>query len=180
PVFESVKTAFVVPETAFTWKESHRFWHLLVQSKTPISLDALAAALRSSREQVKAVFEQLPETEYDQFGNLLGMGLTLKPTIHQVVLDGHPCSAWCGPDTMELPVVLKRPARFLSRCPSTGGRSEPSFTTDHVESLSPEATVVSIVKTGDRLKQFQDAGCIPQGGCNHQFFFANPEAAAPW
>ena len=63
PVFESVKTAFVEPETAFTWKESHRFWHLLVQSNSPISLDALAQALHSSRERVKAVLE--PEAEYE-------------------------------------------------------------------------------------------------------------------
>jgi alkylmercury lyase len=155
-------------------------WHLLVQSNTPISLDALAAALQSSREQVKAVFEQLPETEYDQFGNLLGTGLTLKPIIHQVVLDGHPFSAWCAPDTLELPVVLRRPARILSSCPMKGARIELMLTPDHLESLSPEGAVVSIVRTCDRVKQLQEAGCIRQEGCNHQFFFANPEAAAPW
>jgi alkylmercury lyase len=179
-VFESLKTALVAPEAAFVWKVLHRFWHLLAQSGTPIALDALAADLHSSRERVTAVFEQLPETEYDQFGNLLGMGLTLKPTIHQLVLDGHPFYAWCGPDTLELPVVLKRPARILSSCPMTGARIELTLTPDHLESLSPEAAVVSIARTGDRLKQLGEAGCIRQGGCNNQFFFASGEVAAPW
>ena len=54
------------------------------------------------------------------------------------------------------------------------------LTPDHLESLSPETAVVSIVRTGDRFKQLQEAGCIRQEGCNDQYFFASGEAAAPW
>ena len=113
-VFESMKTALVEPETAFEWKVIHHLWHMLVESATPISLDALTQALHSSRERVKAVLE--PEAEYDQFGNLLGWGLTLRPTVHQVVLEGHSLYAWCAPDTLYDPVVVNRSAQIVSQC----------------------------------------------------------------
>jgi alkylmercury lyase len=179
-VFESLKTALVAPEAAFVWKVLHRFWHLLAQSGTPIALDALAADLHSSRERVTAVFEQLPETEYDQFGNLLGMGLTLHPTVHQVVLEGHPFYTWCAPDALLLPVILKRPARISSTCPVTGARISLVLTPERFEGLSPEAAVVSIARTGDLLKRVQESGCVRQGVCNQQFLFASGEIAAPW
>jgi alkylmercury lyase len=178
--FDSVKKALTEPEDAFQWKVLHHFCRLLAESNTPISLDALAADLHSSRERVKAGLERNPEIEYDQSGNLLGMGLTLSPTIHQFVLDGHPFYAWCAPDTLGLPVVLKRPARVISACPVTGARVSLELTPDHVESLSPETAVVSLDRTGDIFKRSQEAGCVRQEVCNNQYFFASGEVAAPW
>ncbi len=55
-----------------------------------------------------------------------------------------------------------------------------TLTPDRLESLSPEAAVVSIVRDGGMFKRLQEAGCIRQGGCNNQFFFASQEVAAPW
>jgi len=179
-VFESLKTALVEPETAFEWKVIHRLWHMLVESATPISLDALAQSLRTSRERVKAVLERYPETEYDQFGNLLGWGLTLHPTIHQVVLEGHALYAWCAPDTLYDPVVVNRSAQIVSQCPVTGAKIEMLLTPDRLESLSPASAVVSIVRDGSVFTRLQEAGCIRQGGCNNQFFFASQQVAAPW
>jgi alkylmercury lyase len=177
-VFASMKTALVEPETSFEWKVIHRFWQMLVESTTPISLDALAQALHSSRERVKAVLE--PEAEYDQFGNLVGWGLTQNPTIHQVVLEGHSLYAWCAPDTLYHPVVVNRPAQVVSQCPVTGARIELMLTPDRLESLSPEAAVVSIARDWSIFQRLKEAGCIRQGGCNSQFFFASGEVAAPW
>jgi alkylmercury lyase len=179
-VFESLKTALVEPETAFEWKVFHRFWQMLAQSATPISLDALAQALHSSREQVKAVLERYPDAEYDQFGNLLGWGLTLHPTVHQVGLEGNSLYAWCAPDTLYDPLVLNRPAQIVSRCPLTGAKIEIMLTPDRLLRLAPEAAVVSIVRDGGMFTRLKEAGCIRQGGCNNQFFFASGEVAAPW
>src|SRR5712691_1925983 len=179
-VFESLQTALVEPETAFEWKLFHRLWQMLVESATPISLDALAQALHTSRERVQAVLERYPDAEYDQFGNLLGWGLTLHPTVHQVGLEGRSLYAWCAPDTLYDPVVVNRPAQIVSRCPVTGARIEMTLTPDRLESLSPEAAVVSIVRDGGMFKRLKEAGCIRQGGCNNQFFFASGEVAAPW
>src|SRR5260221_1918740 len=178
--FDRLKTARVEPETAFEWKVFHRFWHMLAQSGTPISLDALAQALHSSREQVKAVLERYPDAEYDQFGNLLGWGLTLNPTVHQVVVEGHSLYAWCAPDTLYDPLVLNRSAQIVSQCPVTGAKIEILLTPDRLESLSPASAVVSIVRDGSIFARLQEAGCIRQGGCTNQFFFASQQVAAPW
>ena len=177
-VFESMKTALVEPETAFEWKVIHRLWHMLVESATPISLDALAQALHSSRERVKAALE--PEAEYDQFGNLLGWGLTLHPTIHQVVLEGRALYAWCAPDTLYDPVVVNRSAQIVSQCPVTGARIELMLTPDRLLRLSPASAVVSIARDWSLFQRLKEAGCIRQEGCNSQFFFTSGEVAAPW
>ena len=92
--FESLKEALLEPETAFDWKLFHRLWHKLVESTQPVSLDALAQALHTSRERVQTALERYPDAEYDQTGNLLGWGLTLNPTVHQLVVDGHSLYAW--------------------------------------------------------------------------------------
>ncbi len=179
-VFESMKTALVKPETAFEWKVIHRLWHLLVESATPISLDALAQALHTSRERVKAVLERYPEAEYDQFGNLLGWGLTLHPTIHQVVVEGHALYAWCAPDTLYDPVVVNRSAQIVSQCPVTGARIELLLTPDRLLRLSPASAMVSIARDWSLFQRLKEAGCIRQEGCNNQFFFASGEVSAPW
>jgi alkylmercury lyase len=179
-VFESLKKALVEPETAFEWKVFHRLWQMLVESATPVSLDTLAQALHTSRERVQAVLERYPDAEYDQFGNLLGWGLTLHPTVHQVGLEGHSLYAWCAPDTLYDPLVLNIPAQIVSRCPLTGAKIEMLLTPDRLESLAPEAAVVSIVGDGGMFTRLKEAGCIRQGGCNNQFFFASGEVAAPW
>ena len=156
----------------------HRLWHLLAQSATPISLDALAATLNSSRERVQAALE--PEAEYDQFGNLLGWGLTLNPTVHQVRLEGRSLYAWCAPDTLYDPLVLNRSAQIVSRCPVTGTRIEMMFALDRLESLSPAGVVISIYRDWSLYQQVKEAGGLRQEGCNQQFFFASGEVAAPW
>src|SRR5258708_37276829 len=108
--FESLKKALLEPETTFEWKLFHRLWQMLVESATPISLDALAQALHTSRERVQAVLERYPDAEYDQFGNLLGWGLTLQPTLLQLVVEGHFLYARWARDTLYEPLVFDRVA----------------------------------------------------------------------
>lgn len=179
-IFASMKTALVGPETAFEWKLLYRFWQILVESKEPVSIDVLAQALHGPRESVTAVLDRYPEAEYDQSGNLAGMGLTLYPTVHQLVLEGYPFYTWCGPDALIIPIALDRPAQILSTCPVTGARIEVTLTPDRLESFSPARAAVSIAKDGGMLKRLKEAGCIRQGGCNNQFFFASQEVVAPW
>jgi alkylmercury lyase len=178
--FDGLKTTFNDPETALEWKLLIRFWQMLAQSKKPVSLDALANALHRSRESVTAALEQVPEAEYDQSGNLAGLGLTLQPTVHQLILEGHPFYTWCGPDALLIPVALERPAQIVSTCPMTGTRIEVALTPEHLESLSPAGGVVSIAKDGKMVKKLEEAGCIRQECCDKQFFFASQEVVAPW
>src|SRR5260221_7568464 len=97
--FESLKKALLEPETTFEWKLFHRLWQMLVESATPISLDALAQALHTSRERVQAALERYPDAEDDHDRNLLARGLTHHPTGHHVGVDGHFLHAQLAPDT---------------------------------------------------------------------------------
>jgi alkylmercury lyase len=106
--------------------------------------------------------------------------LTLHPTVHQLVVEGHALYAWCAPDTLYDPVVLNRSAQIVSQCPVTEARIELLLTPDRLERLSPEAAVVSIARDGSVFTPLQEAGSIRQRGCNNQFFFASQQAAAPW
>jgi alkylmercury lyase len=177
-VFEVMKTALVEPETAFEWKVIHRFWHMLVERATPICLDALAQALHSSRERVKAALE--PEAEYDPSGDLLGWGLTLQPTVHQVGLQSHTLYAWCAPDTLYDTVFVNRLAHIGSRCHLTGARIEIRLTPDRLESLSPASAMVSIGRDWSMFQRVKEAGGLRKEGCNQQFFFGSGQVATPW
>lgn len=179
-IFDTMTTLFAGPEAAFEWKLLQRFWETLAQTGTPVSLDALAQELHCTRSQVVEVLDQYPEAEYDESGHLVGLGLTLRPTVHQLVLEEQSFYTWCAPDALIFPVVLKRPVRIVSTCPVTGTRIEVTLTPDHLEGLSPESAVVSIAKDGGMLKKLKESGCIRQGGCENQFFFASQQVVAPW
>jgi alkylmercury lyase len=85
-ILTTMTTAFSGEEAAFEWKLLYRFFGLLVQTGAPVSLETLAQALACARAQVVQVLEeQYPEAEYDASGNLIGVGLTLRPTAHQLV-----------------------------------------------------------------------------------------------
>jgi alkylmercury lyase len=119
------------------------------------------------------------EAEYDESGHLVGRGLTLHPTVHQLLLEERPFSTWCAPDTLGVPVVLRHSARIRSTCPDTGASIEVTLTPEHLESLSPASAVVSFMQQRNRLKCKETSG-IRQECCNHQLFFAFQEGAAPW
>lgn len=180
PLFETIITSLVSSETAFEWKLQLTFWPMLADTATPVSPDALAQALHCSREQVLETLRLYPEAEYDPAGNLAGLGFTLRQTPHQLHLGGQTFYGWCAPDVLVFPVFLQRTARIVSTCPVTGTSIQLTVTPDHIENLSPASATVSIVKDGGMLGKLKEAGCIRQEGCDHQFFFASQEAAAPW
>jgi alkylmercury lyase len=97
-----------------------------------------------------------------------------------LILEGHALYAWCAPDTLYNLIVLNQPAQVVSQCPVTGARIEISLTPDRLERLSPASALVSLVRDGRAFQRLQEAGCIRQGACNSQFFFASQQVAAPW
>jgi alkylmercury lyase len=180
PLFETIITSLVSPETAFEWKLLHRFWRMLADTGTPVSSDALAQALDCPREQVLETLRLYPEADYDPAGNLAGLGLTLHQTPHQMLLGERTFYGWCAPDVLVFPVVLGCTARIVSTCPVTGTSIQLTVTPNHIEDLSPASAAVSIVKDGGMLGQLKAAGCIRQRGCDHQFFFTSQQVVAPW
>ncbi len=180
PLFETMITSLVSPETAFEWKLLHCFWRMLADTGTPVSHDALAQALDCPREKVLETLRLYPEAEYDPAGNLAGLGLTLYQTRHQLLLGEQTFYGWCTLDVLVFPVFLQRTARIVSTCPVTGTGIQLTVKEDHIEDLSPASATVSIAKDGGMLGKLKEAGCIWQESCDHQFFFTSQQVVAPW
>jgi alkylmercury lyase len=85
------------------------------------------------------------DIEYDDQHRIIGWGLTLNPTPHTYIVDGHHLYTWCAADTLLFPAILGRPAQIESRCPTTD--TVIRLTVDPrsgVTELSPATAVISI------------------------------------
>ena len=80
----------------------------------------LGAELQLDQDELERRLMQLPDTEFDQQGNILGWGVTLVPTSHRFQIRGTPLFTWCAFDTVLFPLSLGAPAHVQSTCPVTG------------------------------------------------------------
>lgn len=150
--------------------------HLLAQGQ-PVPPERLARLLQWDRDEVFAILREHPELEYDAQGNVIGSGLTLVPTTHQVRIEQQTLFTWCAFDTLTYPVDLQVSAQITSRCPVTGQTIHLTVTPDQVRDLDPRDAQISLVVE-------VAAECCSQNVrkdvCNYGHFFAEPVAAALW
>ncbi|MCQ4438245.1 organomercurial lyase, partial [Clostridioides difficile] len=52
--------------------------------------------------------EQAVSTEWDDYGNVVGYGLTLRETPHTFEVDGRRLYTWCAFDTLFFPALIDR------------------------------------------------------------------------
>jgi len=148
---------------------------LLVQGR-PVAPELLARRLHRELDEVLAILRAHPELEYDAHGNLVGSGLTLRPTAHQFRVKQHTLFAWCAFDTLTYPVELHVSAQITSRCPVTGRSICLTVTPEQVLDLDPPGAVVSLVA-------HEAAKCchnVREDVCNYGHFFASREVATQW
>ncbi|MFN2545186.1 MAG: organomercurial lyase MerB [Actinomycetota bacterium] len=145
---------------------------LLARGK-PVAPVEIAAATGVPQEEVKARLAAFPDTEFDEDGNLVGMGLTLRPTQHRFEIDGRQLYTWCALDTLMYPSILGTSARIESPCRATGDLVQVEIGPEGIERVDPATAVVSIVMPED--------SCNLRGGfCNEVHFFRSQEAAGEW
>ncbi|HXO50870.1 MAG TPA: organomercurial lyase MerB [Mycobacterium sp.] len=116
------------------------------------------------------------DIEYDDQHHIIGWGLTLNPTPHTYIVDGHHLYTWCAADTLLFPAILGRPAQIESRCPTTD--TVIRLTVDPqsgVTKLSPATAVISIPGS-----QEMDTSRVRATTCNPGRFFATAEVAEDW
>jgi alkylmercury lyase len=116
------------------------------------------------------------DIEYDAQQRIVGWGLTLNPTPHTFMVDGHHLYTWCAADTLLFPAILGRSARVESICPTTN--TVVRLTVDPQEGvtdLTPRTAVISIPGS-DEL----DAMRVRASCCNPGCFFSSAEAAEDW
>jgi alkylmercury lyase len=147
----------------------------LLSHGAPITSTELAAAAGvDAADLANAPAGQ--DIEYDGDGRIVGWGLTLKPTPHAFVVDGHRLYTWCAADTLMFPAILGGRADVESTCPATGPAIR--LTVDPatgVSDVSPATAVISIPAPQDLDDARVRASC-----CNPGRFFATAAAADGW
>ena len=163
-----------------------RIMRMLAKGR-PLSLQQISHACEIPIEQAGQVvqhFRELGLAELDASGAVVGMIVSLQPTIHRLRVNDVDLFAWCAIDTLFLPPVLGRPAEVQSVCCGRGARVHLNVAPDGVQNLNPASAVVSIVAPG--CTPGISAQCGPelvgsQGAfCGNVLFFSSPAAASPW
>src|SRR5215467_12166000 len=135
----------------------------------------LQASLRLSQEELEQRLARLPDTEFDQQGNILGWGVTLLLTAHQLQLDGKALYTWCAFDTVLFPPSLQSSARVQSSCAQTGHPIAFVATPEGViKDLTPSGSVISLILPAERSE------CVRETFCYQSLFFQSEQAAAPF
>jgi alkylmercury lyase len=151
----------------------------------PVSRQDLAARLAQGMRRdagldseafLNAAMERLPNLELDEDGRIVGCGLTLAPTDHQIIFSGPPLFTWCAFDTLLFPALLGRSAEVRSRCHATGVPIRCSIGVDGIEELAPAAAVITLVVPDGEGTHREAGGSF----CRHAHFFASPAAAGRW
>jgi alkylmercury lyase len=142
----------------------------------PGASELFARRLHRDLDEVLATLRAHPELEYDAHGNIVGSGLTFRPTAHQFQVKQQILFAWCAFDTLTYPVELHMSAHITSWCPVTGRSILLSVTSEQVRALDPPGAVVSLVA-------HETAECchdVREGVCNYGHFFVSREVATQW
>ena len=148
--------------------------HLLAEGR-PVSPVVLADRLGWPAEHVASIVQGCSDTELDQFGQIVGWGLSLLPTSHQFRLGERTLFTWCALDTLMYPAILGLAADVSSRCPVTGTMVRLVVKPDGIADLQPAGAVVSIA-----LPDEPSCACTRDTFCAHSSYFASQEVAQRW
>lgn len=139
----------------------------------PVSKAAFSASLGWPHERMAAVLECSPGTEYDDNGDIVGLGLTLRETRHSFEVDGHRLYTWCALDALMFPALIGKVARVTSHCPQTGAPVSLTVAPQAISGLAPASAAVSLV--------MPEASADIRGSfCCQVHFFASTDAARAW
>lgn len=140
----------------------------------PVAPAHLAARLGMEEAAFAAALRHMSDIDYDAAGHIVGFGLSLRPTAHQIIINGQTLYTWCALDTFMYTALLDQPTRVLSHCPITGSLIALAMTPTSVSELTPAAVISLVIPDGSI------ANCRRNAFCNHGHFFASAAAGARW
>ena len=111
----------------------------LLAEGMPVPKGAVARALGRPERDVVDLLAQIPSLEFDDAGDIVGAGLSLRPTMHLFEIGGRRLYTWCALDTLIFPAMLGRTARVTSPCAATGASVAFSSAQKGSTSWSPRA-----------------------------------------
>lgn len=146
----------------------------LTEIGQPIAPERLATLLQISQEELATHLARVPDTEFDDQGNVVGCGITLLPTPHQFVLPARSFFTWCAFDTVLFPPLLQVRAQVYSTCPASEHPITFVATPEGIEELTPTTSVLSLILPTVRLE------CVRGTFCQQSLFFESEQAASTW
>jgi alkylmercury lyase len=147
---------------------------LLAETGLPLALTHLAHCLQMSQEQVIAHLTRIPDTEFDEKGQIVGWGITLVPTQHQFWVQSCALFTWCAFDTVLFPSLLSLSAQVQSVCATSGQPIRFRAGSEGIEDLTPATAVLSLILPAARCD------CVRGTFCQQSLFFQSEKAAASW
>jgi alkylmercury lyase len=92
--------------------------------------------------------------ELDEDGNVIGAGLSLRPTRHVCTIAGRDQYGWCAMDAIMFALVAGEPSPVRSTCPATGRAITLTVTPTGIVDADPPTTVVSLAPPeGDDIRR---------------------------
>ncbi len=148
----------------------------------PVSTARLASATGRPEADVREILERphLKSLTYSDDTGIVGFGgLAVRKMHHRFTVDGRQLYTWCAWDSLFIPPILDRPAEVASPCPTTGETVRVVLSPKGVQSIEPETAVMSFLMP-DASAFGGDVQQTMSSFCHFVYFFASPDAAAPW
>ncbi len=146
----------------------------LIARGKPATPEEIATATGAPVDQIRERIAAMADYETDADGNLVGVGLTLRPTQHSFRIGERQLYTWCALDTLMYPSLLGEAATVVSPCRTTGEPVRVDIDPEGVRAVEPEDAVVSLVVPEE------SCATIRSNFCNEVHFFASREAASGW
>jgi len=151
-------------------------YRLLAKGR-PIIAEQISAACGVAQDAVTEMLGRWHGVERERDGAVVGFwGLTLSATRHRFRIEGRELHTWCGWDTLFLPPLLGVPAEVESRCPVSGQRIDLRVGPAGVETVRPEAVVLSFLVP----RESEIERSVIESFCCHVHFFASRQDADQW
>ena len=144
----------------------------LLAEGMPVPKGAVARALGRPERDVVDLLAQIPSLEFDDAGDIVGAGLSLRPTMHLFEIGGRRLYTWCALDTLIFPAMLGRTARVTSPCAATGASVRLLVSAEGIDELEPASAILSL-----HLFEGRD---VRNAFCRDVNFFLSQNSAAGW
>ncbi|MGH3712816.1 MAG: organomercurial lyase [Micromonosporaceae bacterium] len=157
-----------------------RIFHLLTEGHpvNPARVDQTIAELGIDPDQARQLLDSW--TERNDAGDIVGLGVTLNATPHQMTVGDTVTWAWCALDTMILAIILDRPIDVASTAPGGTEVVRLQARPDGVGAIHPTGAVITWPARRANQVDLGSTSGIWATFCHHSFFFGSRDAAGQW